>query len=159
MASRDLILQRIAALDKQIEEKECAAIEAEVELTSGAKGVITRWKNKMAELEEQLVKLDETKPALPPQIITTPSSSGQSRRRDAVSLMSRDILDQPELCPKLDVAVFCRRMGAVWNTHCKKSRELEQDFLTIVEQRLCQDYRHSFQTNNSDKPCLAQRIT
>ena len=152
MSNRELILQRIAGYDKQIDDKETAAVIAETVLSNGDKGAITRWKNKIAELEEQLAKLDEVKPVVQPSFTQVTENTSQSRRRDAVNLMSRDILDQPELCPKIDVAVFCRRMGVVWNTHCKNSTELEPDFLRVLEQRLCQDYRHSYQVNTADDP-------
>ena len=59
----------------------------ETELSSGDKGAVTRWRNRVAELEEQLDQLENQKPAL--SVHTTPKSdnSGQSRRRDAVSLI------------------------------------------------------------------------
>ena len=60
MSSRDLILQRIATYDKQIDDKETAAVVASTELTAGDKGAITRWKNKITELEEQLTKLEKS---------------------------------------------------------------------------------------------------
>ena len=154
MTGRDLLLQRIAELDRQIDAKESAAIEAEVELTAGAKGVITRWKNKLKEFEEELAKLDEPKPVVPP--ITTPppvtDTQGQSRLRDFLQQMSRDVLAQPVLNPALDVAVFVRRMGVVHHSHCTDHPNLEADFVRMVEQMLCPDYRHSYQANNMKKP-------
>ena len=157
--SVELLLQRIAALDQKIAEKEDEATFDGTPLTGGNKAAITKWKLQLETLEAKLDELQsETKP-VPVHHHTTETHhhtaadvSGQSRRRDAVNLMSRDILAQPELCPKLDVAVFCRRMGVVWNTHCKNSTELEADFLRILEQRLCQNYRHSYQVNTDADP-------
>lgn len=156
MASRDLLIQRITALDKQIDDKESAALEANVELTNGAKGVVTRWKNSRAALEKQLAELEDAKPVVPPAVqpITAPviDTQGQSRLRDLTQQMSRDVLAQPVLNPALDVAVFVRRMGVVHHSHCTDHPNLEADFVRMVEQMLCPDYRHSYQANNMEKP-------
>ena len=147
-----LLLQRIAALDQKIADKEDEATMTETELTGGNKAAVSKWRNQVAELEQQLEKLQlDTKPTVTPQPGATAPTSTPSPLREAHMDMARDVASQPMLDPSIDVAVFTRRMNVCFNTHCKKEPRLVPDFLRQVEQRLSPDYRHSFQLNTQDK--------
>ena len=173
-ATVDDLRARVAKLHELIDNRQDEIDREILENTSGNKAAITRWKNEVKELlpiirtkcqaarEEALRvakenrdrKLQAELEAIRSRVTgeSKPDVSGQSRLRDHSMNMSRDVLSQPMLDPTIDVAVFCRQMSVVFNTHCTKVPELEADFMRVVEQRLCAQYRRSYQLNTNDKP-------
>ena len=65
---------------------------------------------------------------------------------ELLKAMTRDLSNEPVLCPKLDVSVFVRRMTTVWTTHCKDNLLLESYFCRAVEQNLSSEYRQMYQS-------------
>ena len=170
----DDLRARVAKLQEQIDKRHDEIDRGVLENTSGNKGAITRWENEIklllpiimtkctaAKEEARRVAKENSDRRLEAElevirnrgtVDSKPDVSGQSRLRDYSMNMSRDILSQPMLDPTIDVAVFCRHMSVVYHTHCTKMPELETDFMRVVEQRLCAQYRRSYQMNTTDKP-------
>ena len=164
---------RIKDLLAQIDQKQIALDCGEYENEAGHKAAITRWQNEAktlngyvasqvrAEAEEarKLAQADHdaklqaeiTAIQNRPGSVVKPEI-GLSSLRDSITLMSRDVFSQPQLNPNLDVSIFIRRMGMVYQSYCKDKPELETHFLRCVEQQLDPQYRHSFQQNTMSEP-------
>ena len=165
--------ERVKFLQAQIEVKQAALDGTDKELTGGDKGAVTRWSNEIklllpmitkkvkdANAELRRVTEERENRRLTAEIeamgksVSKPAQSSEEKQSPKVDgellkSMSRDVSNQPVLCPKLDVSIFVRRMTTVWTTHCKDNVPLEPYFCRAVEQNLCSEYRQMYQTSCS----------
>ena len=169
----DDLRSRIKDLLAQIDEKQIAIDNGDYEKPAAHKAAITRWQKEAetlsgyvaekvrAEVEEARkaaqadhdAKLQAELAAIQNRPVTEVKPEiGLSSLRDSITLMSRDVFSQPQLTPNLDVSIFIRRMGMVYQSYCKDKPELETHFLRCVEQQLDPQYRHSFQQNTLATP-------
>ena len=164
---------RIEKLLDQVDQRQIELDNGEHEKEAGHRAAITRWSKEAkllsgilndkvkAEAEEaRKIAKENSDAKLQAEIAEIQNRTGveikpevgQSSLRDSITLMSRDVLAQPQLTPNLDVSIFIRRIGMVYQTHCKDRPELETNFLRCVEQQLDPQYRHSFQQNTLSEP-------
>ena len=133
--------------EDKLEEKLAAVDYDESKLKSGIKSAVTRWRNKIDEVKQEITDSKaeiEKLRALKTENVESSSQSqtgGGGQVSKAVKNLTRDIEAQPKFSPSMDVSIFVRTMTMVWNTHCKNNKGIESDFVNLCEGRIDQIYR------------------
>ena len=144
-------------------------------LEAAQKGTLTRWRNELIKLEQQIITLHaaeearrqeqkeaelqkrlemeratlmqfEHKPGL---VSGGDKNVAKAEPAGNLKLLKSDMDQQPELTPRLDVAIFVRKMGVVYKSHVEGEPSLLKTFLMMVEQKMHTSYRQTFQARDA----------
>ena len=120
-------------------------------LSSGQKGSVTKWRNKIKDLEAKIIATEAKITALnttkDESSRSSPSSSGggDTKESKALKAMIKDFSRQKMFTETGEVAVFTQAMQMLWNSHVKYDNSLELDFVTLVEGHICTTHRIELQ--------------
>lgn len=113
------------------------------DLAPGAKTWVTRWSNGMDQLTTWITAKSQ-QPSTPKLGVSAGSSGGGDSKLKA---MWNDFAKLPELNQTVNVEVFTRRATTIYNTHVKTNKALEAQFIVGCEQRLCTEFRVTYQAH------------
>ena len=116
------------------------------------KASVTRWKNKVIKLDEDIVKyeteiqtLRTTKTETSESTNHVQSGGGASSLSKELKTLQHDFSTHPRFSQKLDVAVFTRHMQVLYDTHVADCKGLESDFCKLVTCHIDTSYRVQLQ--------------
>ena len=164
-----------AKIDAKLIEQNVGEDLDESGLEPAQKTTLTRWRNELVKLEQQIITLHAAEEAkrqeqkeaelqkrLEMEKATLmlfehkpgPVSGGDKNVAKAepagnLKLLKSDMDQQPELTPRLDVAIFVRKMGVVYKSHVEGEPSLLKTFLMMVEQKMHTSYRQTFQARDA----------